>query len=167
VHGNGAGAHSDGRGEHREAVPPAGVHDDLALPDGPGGAQHRRDVVEHVVGDRQQHDIGRTGDRGRLQQRYAGQQGRGASARGVRLAGDGDDLVSGGAEASGQDGADTAGTDHAHTKGPDGSRHFSSNLSFQSRRHFQEGSRSGTRRLLLVVNTRLRGALPAAYPNRE
>ena len=167
VHGDGAGTHRDGRGQHREAVAAAGVHDDLALPDDACGAEHGRDVVEHVVGDRQQQHVGRARDVGRLQQRYAGQQGRGPVPRGVGLAGDGDDLVAGGAEAGGQDGADTAGTDHAHTKGPDGSRHVSSNLSFQSRRHFQEGSRSGTRRLLLVVNTRLRGALPAAYPNRE
>ena len=113
----GAGADGDGRGEHREAVAAAGVHDDLALPDRSGGAEHGGDVVEHVVGDRQQQHVARARDGGRLEDRYAGQQGRGAAAGGVGLTGDGDDLVARGAKAGGQDGANAAGADHTHPKG--------------------------------------------------
>ena len=46
---------------------------------------------------------------------HAGQQRLDAGAGGGGLAGDGDDLVAGGAERGGEDGADTAGADNPDT----------------------------------------------------
>ena len=110
---SGAGADRAAGLEHGEAVPAGGVHDVLALADGAGGAEHRDDVGEHVVGDGEQQQVAARGRRRSAWQRYAGQQRRDAAAGGVGLAGDGDDLVAGGAERGGQDGADAAGADDA------------------------------------------------------
>ena len=46
-----------------------------------------------------------------LSMRHAGQQRGGAGAGGVGLAGDGDDVVAGGAQRGAEDGADTTGAD--------------------------------------------------------
>ena len=158
VHRDGAGAHGDGRGEHGQAVAAAGVHDDLALADRAGGAEHRGDVVEHVVGDRQQQHVAGAGDGGRLEDGYAGQQGRGAAAGGVGLAGDGDDLVARRAKAGGQDGADTAGADHAHPEGV--ASCFLEPLVSVPPPTSDEG-RSGTRRCALGVQPEVTGGSSA------
>ena len=55
------------------------------------------------------------GDGGRLVDGHAGQQRLDAGAGGVGLAGDGDDLVAGGAQRGGEDGADAAGADNPDT----------------------------------------------------
>ena len=81
----------------------------------PLSAEHGHDVGEHVVRDREQQQVARAGDGGRLGDRDAGQQVGDPVAGGVGLAGGGHDLVAGGAERGGEHGADATGADDADT----------------------------------------------------
>jgi hypothetical protein len=74
VQGNGAGTDLPRRLEHGQAVPTARVRDDLPLADRTARAQHRDDVGQHVVRDREQQQVAGARDVGRLGDGDAGQQ---------------------------------------------------------------------------------------------
>ena len=63
----------DGRVEHGQAVPAAGVRDQPAVQRGPGGGQPGHQAGQHVVGHGQQHQVGRGDHLGGLPDRGAGQ----------------------------------------------------------------------------------------------
>ncbi|GAA1741551.1 hypothetical protein GCM10009710_22150 [Aeromicrobium alkaliterrae] len=72
------------------------------------------DVLEEVVGHREQQDVTRARDVGGIEHRHAVKQRAGPEAGGLGSGADGDDGVTRGAETSTEHGTDAAGTDDAH-----------------------------------------------------
>ena len=116
VHRDDVGADRGGRREDGEAVAAGGVHDVLALADRAAGGQHGDDVVEHVVGDRQQEQVAGPGHGAGLVDGDAWEEGIDAVPRGIGLPRGGHDVVSGGGQLGGQDRADASRADHTHAE---------------------------------------------------
>ena len=100
-----------GRLQDGQAVPAGGVRDVLPRADRARRGELGDDVAEHVVGDGEQQQVAGAADGGGLASRDARQQRLDAGAGGVRVTGDGHDLVTCGAEGRGEHGTDAAGPD--------------------------------------------------------
>ena len=106
-------ARAQGGVQDLRAVPPGGVHQELAGPHGPGLGEALDQRGQRVVGNGQQHQVGAPEDLGGRDDRHVGQQLRGTPAGGVGDPGDGHRAVPGELQGRGERGAHPAGADDA------------------------------------------------------